>query len=588
MAKKAAVKATPKRLSTKKKNSLTSSKKGVQGKKTSVTEPIPRAKPIELLDSPIFNIKWNEYIPTEPSEKQLAVLMLAHIKEILYGGALGGGKSELLLQDSVRYCDIPGFSSIIFRRQLTDLKQPGALIDRSHKWLGPWAAKGRCKYIADEHAWVFNTTYPGTDIAGAKARLQFGYIGEAAVRDRYQSAEYSWVGFDELSQWPDDVDYLFMRSRIRTVVCSIHKHKPNSDEPNWHPNCVMCNCLKNMPLRVRAATNPGAAWIKRRFRIVPDPVKYPNKRAAIIAMQEGIKVKFVGTHPTRIFIPAALEDNPHLSIRDYREMLSEMSDEERSRLEDGNWDVRKEARFKRRWQKFYALGKDSFCLTDDYGRLLEEIPLSRLEKIFVTVDPAVTVREGMVDDQISVKRSYCAFGVFGVYKGYLLVLEMLKFREEIPDVVDKIVELDQKWNPQFTKIEVNGVGIGVAQYANLAGIRVQKNIRKTDKIENSISAMILMKHGKVLFPEQASWLDEHDVEDVIFGWTGLPTEEDDLVDVLCDAAHEVARPTAMEVSNPSSKRSAPRSVGNIFGKYGSISTLSPTLRSSNGGYFRHF
>jgi len=77
---------------------------------------------------------WNYYIPHQPFAKQLAFLMLPH-KEAFYGGAAGGGKSDALLSAALQYVDIPGYSAIIFRRTFTDLKLPGALIDRSHSWL---------------------------------------------------------------------------------------------------------------------------------------------------------------------------------------------------------------------------------------------------------------------------------------------------------------------------------------------------------------------------------------------------------------------------------------------------------------------
>lgn len=562
-----------------------SSKKIEVEKPAKVSTPVPRAAPTS---HNMFDVKWSKYIPEYviPNNKQLAVLMLPNVKEILFGGALGGGKSELLLMESVRYCDIPGFSSIIFRRQLTDLKQPGALISRSHKWLGRWAEAGNCRYIADEHAWSFKCYYPGTDIPGPEARMQFGYIGEAAIRERYQSAEYSLCAFDELAQWQDDVDYLFMRTRIRITVCPVHGRIPGTEEPKWNDNCHLCACLRQMPLRMRSATNPGPAWIKRRFGIVPDPFKYKTKRTALIAMQEGEKVNFVGSHSTRLFIPSFLEDNKALSAKDYREMLRELSPEERSRLEDGNWEARQDARFKRRWQRYYQLSVDGFALLDGLDRASDLLPFSALRNIFVVVDPAVTVREGPVDEQMRIKKSYCAIGVFGTtITNQLIILEMLKFRKEIPDIIETMVALDKKWSPKFHKVEVNGVGIGVAQYASLAGLFVRKNIRKTDKIENSISAMMLMKNGQILFPETAQWLDEYDVEDTIFGWTGLPTEEDDLVDVLCDAAHELTPQVAAPIANPDFRRSIPKYVKEGFLPKDRTSNLSPQLKQFTQLYF---
>lgn len=559
---------------------------GIEATAQRVSNPIPRTGPHE--PSPIeqmMNIKWSRYIPHEPTRKQHAAMMLAHVKELLFGGALGGGKSDWLAYEALRYCDLPGFSAIIFRRQLTDLKQPGSLIPRIGNWLGPHADAGYCKYVGDEHAWIFKTVYPHTDIPGPNARLQFGYIGEASVRERYQSAEYQLVCFDELGQWPEDTDYKFMRSRIRKVVCSVHG-KRSDGKPNFVKGCPFCDTLSSMPLRIRAATNPGPAWIKRRFGIVPDPTQFPNRHAALVAISEGMKVRWIGTIPGRPFIPSYLDDNPHLDGQDYREMLKEMSDEERSRLEDGNWEARKNARFKRRWQRFYLLYPDQRCFAfSETNREGNEVvsdpqPFNSLLKIFTTVDPAVTVRQGPVDEQVKQKNSYAVISTWGITgQNSLLWLDCRKFRKEIPDLVEQLVEVNNIWQPRFNKIECNGVGIGVAQYAEAAGLPVTKNYRKSDKLENSLSAQMLMKSGRVFFPSNTDWAEM--VEDDVFSWTGLPSEDDDVVDTLADAATELAPGIAHEISAPNLQRSMPRAVftGNTVGGNVPYYGLQPTYHN---------
>jgi phage terminase large subunit-like protein len=555
----------------------------------SISNPVPRIGPYTANTDleRLLNIKWNDYIPQKPTRKQIAAMMLAHVKELMFGGALGGGKSSWLAMEALRYCDLPSFSAIIFRRQLTDLKQPGGLIPRIASWLAPHVEQGKCRYAADEHTWFFKTKYPGTDIPGPDARLQFGYIGEASIRDRYSSAEYQLVEFEELWQWPDDVDYLFMRTRIRKVVCSIHgKHSDGT--PNYAKDCPYCQTLAAIPLRVRSATNPGPAWIKRRFGIIPDPTQFPNRHAALVAISEGLKVRWVGTVPHRPFIPSYLEDNQHLDANDYRAMLSEISEEERSRLEDGNWEARRNARFKRRWQRFYHLnvppdllasetpmlntdGTDrvfdmrqysySYVDTDIAGNTVVHDPVSiaSLRKIFTTTDPAVTVRQGPVDEQVKQKRSSAVISTWGVTQdNYLLWLNFKKFRKEIPDLVEQLVNTNIIWQPQVNKIECNGVGIGVAQYTEAAGLPVSKNYRKTDKLENSISAQIMMKNGRILFPSNALWVEE--AEDDVFNWTGLPAEDDDTIDTLSDAATEMAPGLAHVMSAPTLIRSRPRAI----------------------------
>jgi len=55
------------------------------------------------------------------------------VREVLYGGAAGGGKSDALLMGALQFVDVPGYAAILFRRTFSDLALPDALIPRSHE-----------------------------------------------------------------------------------------------------------------------------------------------------------------------------------------------------------------------------------------------------------------------------------------------------------------------------------------------------------------------------------------------------------------------------------------------------------------------
>ena len=59
----------------------------------------------------MLKIKWSEFIPKShaPFPKQLAALMLADSREVFFGGAAGGGKSDWLLMEALRFADMPTF-----------------------------------------------------------------------------------------------------------------------------------------------------------------------------------------------------------------------------------------------------------------------------------------------------------------------------------------------------------------------------------------------------------------------------------------------------------------------------------------------
>jgi len=135
------------------------------------------------------------------------------------------------------------------------------------------------------------------------ARLTFGNLEYERVKYRYQSAEFQYIGFDELTQFTE-TQYRYLFSRLRRLEGV------------------------NIPLRMRTATNPGGVghdWVKRRF------------------IDEG---KDKG----RVFIPARLADNPHIDREEYIESLNELDPITRHQLLRGDWSARHGgSKFKREW-----------------------------------------------------------------------------------------------------------------------------------------------------------------------------------------------------------------------------------------------
>ena len=236
--------------------------------------------------------KMTKYFYHRPTPKQTAFLLL-DCKEAFYGGAAGGGKSDALLMAALQYVDVPGYAAILFRKTFSDLALPGALLDRAREWLAPYKNAGEIRW--DER----NKTY--TFPSGAT--LTFGYLEHPTDKYRYQGAEFQFIGFDEATQI-DEGAYRYLFSRLRRLKGL------------------------NVPLRMRAASNPGGIgheWVKRRFLL------------------EGPK-------KGRIFIPATLNDNPYLDVEQYMESLGELDLITRAQLLEGNWEVREGGQlFKREW-----------------------------------------------------------------------------------------------------------------------------------------------------------------------------------------------------------------------------------------------
>lgn len=238
--------------------------------------------------------KWTPFIPSRPTPKQAMFLspMMDGFKEAFYGGAAGGGKSEALLMAALQYVDVPGYSALILRRTYADLAKPGAIMDRAIQWL---VSQDGVKWNGTEKRFSFPSG----------ATLTFGYLKSENDKLQYQSSEYQFIGFDELTHFSEtQYTYLFSRLRRKRSIPA--------------------------PLRVRSASNPGGPghqWVKQRFIV------------------EGRSHK-------RPFIPAYLQDNPFLNQGEYLDSLSYLDPTTRTQLLKGDWDAELGGgMFKREWFK---------------------------------------------------------------------------------------------------------------------------------------------------------------------------------------------------------------------------------------------
>ena len=234
----------------------------------------------------------SKYCPHPPHPKQAAFLLLKN-REALFGGAAGGGKSDCLLMGALQYIEVPRFRALLLRRTFQDLSLPGALMDRTKEWLAPWVYKREITWVDKEKTFVFPNG----------ATITFGYLESEKDKYRYQSSEFQYIAFDELTQFTE-TQYTYMFSRLRRLAGS------------------------SVPLRVRSATNPdgdGLEWVKRRF------------------FQDDDRAR-------RAFIPSFLDDNPSLDADEYRQSMMELDVITRARLLDGNWDIQQAGKlFQREW-----------------------------------------------------------------------------------------------------------------------------------------------------------------------------------------------------------------------------------------------
>lgn len=433
---------------------------------------------------------------------------------------------------ALQHADTPGYSALILRRTLTELKQNEALLDRAAQWL---RGVPTAHFAADEHTYYFDTTWPDGSPA-PYAKLQFGYLGDYRVEERYQGAEYQYIGIDEAGHFENDHAPRYLFSRIRKKVCPTHKLKRNTStgdmEPNYVSGCIYCDVYKSIPLRFRMSCNPGGPghlWIKNRYKIEKDLYDWKDP----LTKQVTRKVRWLGKDPNRPFIPSSLTDNEFIDQTSYRNALQELDEVRRLQLEHGDWDASPDSRFRLQDARFYK-AKGEFFVIDGRG-----VHFKTLKKVFITADSAATTREGMIDqDTTRNAPSYTVYSVWGLTEDYkLLWIYMRRMRAEIPECVKTLVEIYRVWKPSYVKMETNGLGIGPAQLAASYGLNVVGNPKSKDKIQNSINAQMRMRNHRIYFPEEAPWLKE--CLDEIFTWTGHPGMSDDIVDTLSDACNDV-------------------------------------------------
>lgn len=301
--------------------------------------------------------------------------------ELFYGGAAGGGKSDFLLGDFLQ--DVPTYGrhwqGVLFRRTYNELED---LLRRSREI---YTAAGGV-WHEQPKTW----TWPN----GASLRMR--YIERDADATRYQGHQYTWIGWDELTQWPTDYGYRFLRARLRSAHAVPTK-------------------------RIRAAANPGGVghhWVKAYF-VDPAP-------GGFVPIIDPV------TKSTRMFVPARLRDNQILLSADptYGDRLRGLASDAMVRAWlEGDWTVIEGAYFDcwrydlhvldpfevpREWARFRAMDWGSAkpfsvgwwaIVTDDYrpriGRLLPRGALVRYREWYGDTTGGINVGLKMTAEQVA-------------------------------------------------------------------------------------------------------------------------------------------------------------------------------------------
>jgi predicted phage terminase large subunit-like protein len=152
-------------------------------------------------------------------------ITISHVDGLyLAGDFIVTHNSFSLLMAAAQYVDSSNYNAIIFRKTYQELSKGDGLIPLSMKWFKQFEKEG-VHWNSDNMQWEF----PSGAILG------FGYLASDNDKYKYIGQAYQFIGFDELTQQPED-NYTFLFSRLV---------RDKSQETS------------NIPLRMRSTTNPN-------------------------------------------------------------------------------------------------------------------------------------------------------------------------------------------------------------------------------------------------------------------------------------------------------------------------------------------
>lgn len=242
---------------------------------------------------------FNEANEWKPNKKQAKFLAIPFsVKEALYGGGAGSGKSELLLMYPIvhKLHENPNFKQVLLRRTTKQLKKE--IVPRSREFYLRFGAS----FNESDMVW----TFPRLDQFGSGyrpngAKIFLSHCENENDVHNYDSMEINLFTPDEITSLTEYI-YLYIGfTRVRT------------SDPN-------------LPAIIRAAGMPGDVghtFVKKRF-VDPAP-----EGGRLLIGKGGIK---------RVYIHTTLADNPHIDPG-YAQSLEVLPEAEKNAKRYGSWEA---------------------------------------------------------------------------------------------------------------------------------------------------------------------------------------------------------------------------------------------------------
>lgn len=282
-------------------------------------------KELAELDRLLANVELPEWAPFEGPQYE-ALNCPADI--LFYGGAAGGGKTDLLLGTALTRHR----SSIVFRREFAQLKGIRERAEELYEKIG--------KFNGRDELWrIVSGQYAGK-------RVEFGACSTLGDEKKYQGRPHDLKGFDEITHFTE-AQFRFLITWTRTtkkgqrarVICA--GNPPTDAEGDWvirywapwldktHPNPA-----KPGELRWFVSDEEGEDFE------VPsgDPV-WLGKDGVHTEQGDPEEGRELVQPKSRSFIQAKVEDNPYLMSTGYKAQLQALPEPLRSKMLKGDFGV---------------------------------------------------------------------------------------------------------------------------------------------------------------------------------------------------------------------------------------------------------
>jgi len=416
--------------------------------------------------------------------------------DILYfGGAAGGGKSDLLLGLALTAHK----KSIIFRREFLQLRE---LIDRSQDILGGT----RASYNQTFSRWI--------NIPGGRT-LEFGAVQHEKFKEKYKGRPHDLKAFDEVAD--------FSESQFRFLVAW-----NRSTELGQRCRIV---CAGNPP------THSAGEWVIRYWSpwlsedhqnpAVPGELRW-------FASLDGRDVEVTDGRPfwhndelitplSRTFIPSFLDNNPFLRDTNYKAVLQGLPEPLRSHLLLGLFTVR-------------APDPPRQVIPSEWVRLAqrrwrERVPLEREEISVVGLDPS---RGGLDKTEIAPRAGSYFFEVLS-YPGV-----------GVPDAPACVALVEEVLEDSYQDVQINldVIGVGAGVYDLLVGLGYTAS-----PVNFSSKASGSDKTGRLRFRNvraEAYWKMREDLDPTSGKDLALPPGDELLADLVAPTWDMSARGIVVE------------------------------------------